>query len=359
MVSKDEHSKGYTSRAHAAPLIEEKQQALDGSGSFYKSAGVFLSEQPLKARGIAQTKRSGSGSGAGDHLVERAARTHQQNNSMHNINALVDMRLPIVPQLSSLSGTQYRKWVHSPVMTSSSSSSTSSSSNKNIKQQLPKFFTSALLESITQTPWYVVPALWTPIALVTLGSSVSALATNFGVLGPPIAIVSLILGVAVWWVAEYIIHRFAFHVDVSSQLAIKTHFLLHGCHHKFPMDTRRLVFPPLPAAPVVYAFFTAYRAVARVTAAPDAVADACFAGSLLGYVAYDCLHFLMHSRRHGGGSSTATTRNNIASPVSWAHRWLASVRRSHMAHHFHSHDHNFGISNGYVDRVFGTKASDC
>ena len=85
MVSKDEHSKGYTSRAHAAPLIEEKQQALDGSGSFYKSAGVFLSEQPLKARGIAQTKRSGSGSGAGDHLVERAARTHQQNNSMHNI----------------------------------------------------------------------------------------------------------------------------------------------------------------------------------------------------------------------------------------------------------------------------------
>jgi len=26
------------------------------------------------------------------------------------------------------------------------------------------------------------------------------------------------------------------------------HFTLHGCHHKFPLDRGRLVFPPLPAA---------------------------------------------------------------------------------------------------------------
>ena len=27
----------------------------------------------------------------------------------------------------------------------------------------------------------------------------------------------------------------------------QVHFTLHGCHHKFPLDRGRLVFPPLPA----------------------------------------------------------------------------------------------------------------
>jgi sterol desaturase/sphingolipid hydroxylase (fatty acid hydroxylase superfamily) len=31
---------------------------------------------------------------------------------------------------------------------------------------------------------------------------------------------------------------------------ITTHFLFHGCHHKYPLDPSRLVFPPLPAAAV-------------------------------------------------------------------------------------------------------------
>ena len=29
---------------------------------------------------------------------------------------------------------------------------------------------------------------------------------------------------------------------------MQVHFTLHGCHHKFPLDRGRLVFPPLPAA---------------------------------------------------------------------------------------------------------------
>lgn len=31
---------------------------------------------------------------------------------------------------------------------------------------------------------------------------------------------------------------------------ITVHFLFHGCHHKYPLDATRLVFPPVPAAAV-------------------------------------------------------------------------------------------------------------
>lgn len=39
-----------------------------------------------------------------------------------------------------------------------------------------------------------------------------------------------------------------FHSIPVRTWAIAAHFALHGCHHKFPTDAGRLVFPPLPAA---------------------------------------------------------------------------------------------------------------
>ena len=126
------------------------------------------------------------------------------------------------------------------------------------------------------------------------------------------------------------------------------------------MDTRRLVFPPVPAAPVIYLFFAAYRAAVRSAVSPvglaHAIADAVFAGSLFCYVAYDCTHYYIH--RRAGQRSEKDDEGDCAgssSLVRWMRQHLGRLRRAHMAHHYQSHSHNFGISNACVDRVFGTQ----
>ena len=54
--------------------------------------------------------------------------------------------------------------------------------------------------------------------------------------------------------------RFIFHAQPVGYWPITLHFGFHGCHHKFPMDRERLVFPPVPAfavASVIYAILAA------------------------------------------------------------------------------------------------------
>ncbi|CAI8603650.1 unnamed protein product [Vicia faba] len=58
----------------------------------------------------------------------------------------------------------------------------------------------------------------------------------------------VLLGIFVWTLAEYLLHRFLFHVQTKSYWGNTLHYLLHGCHHKHPMDSLRLVFPPAAAA---------------------------------------------------------------------------------------------------------------
>lgn len=88
-------------------------------------------------------------------------------------------------------------------------------------------------------------------------------------------------GIFIWTLLEYTLHRFLFHIKTKSywlviMLSIShysvylssveslsecctnvvnivfrgntMHYLLHGCHHKHPMDGLRLVFPPSATA---------------------------------------------------------------------------------------------------------------
>ena len=47
---------------------------------------------------------------------------------------------------------------------------------------------------------------------------------------------------------------------VQGYWGITLHFLFHGCHHKFPTDALRLVFPPLPAAAIAAGIWGSLRA---------------------------------------------------------------------------------------------------
>lgn len=67
----------------------------------------------------------------------------------------------------------------------------------------------------------------------------------------------IVLGIFLWTLLEYSLHRFVFHLDSTNRnrWVCTFHFLLHGLHHKVPFDPYRLVFPPFPAtilATIIY-----------------------------------------------------------------------------------------------------------
>jgi 4-hydroxysphinganine ceramide fatty acyl 2-hydroxylase len=97
------------------------------------------------------------------------------------------------------------------------------------------------LEPLTKTPWYVVPTFWLPP--VAYGTYLAA--THFS--NPLVTVAYWILGLGIWTIVEYGLHRCLFHVDdylPDNRFAITAHFLLHGIHHYLPMDRLRLVMPP-------------------------------------------------------------------------------------------------------------------
>ena len=107
-------------------------------------------------------------------------------------------------------------------------------------------------------------------------------------------------------------------------------FMVHGYHHEFPNDRMRLVAPLLLSAPIgcvlaVIYYFTFGRYYF----------EAWFAGTVLGYLAYDWVHYYTHHFR----------------PTSCLGKYL---RRYHMEHHYKDSESHFGISSPLWDWVFGT-----
>src|SRR5438552_6415484 len=64
-----------------------------------------------------------------------------------------------------------------------------------------------------------------------------------------------VAGVLIWTLLEYIIHRWVFHYDPTTSLGKKLHFIVHGVHHDYPNDARRLVMPPAVSIPLAVVFW--------------------------------------------------------------------------------------------------------
>lgn len=217
----------------------------------------------------------------------------------------IDESQPLLWQVGRL-GEGYMAWVHQPV------------------PGQPRFFHSEWAERVTKVHWWVVPLLWLPLVAYSLVRSTS----GGDALAAAHAAALLALGMVVWQGMEYSLHRFLFHQQPRGPVSIFLHFLLHGCHHKYPMDVERLVFPPVPASWVAAAVYGAVHA-----ALPRRAAAAVFAGIILGYVIYDCMHYLMHSGALGG-----------------------PLKAAHMQHHYVDAAAGFGISSPLFDMLLGTGA---
>ncbi|KAL6847429.1 hypothetical protein ACP4OV_023282 [Aristida adscensionis] len=126
---------------------------------------------------------------------------------------------------------------------------------------------------------------------------------------------------------------FLFHIKTKSYWANTAHYLLHGCHHKHPMDGLRLVFPPAAAAILCFPFWNLIKAFSTPSTTPGL-----FGGGLLGYVIYDCTHYYLH---HGQPSSDPAKH----------------LKKYHLNHHFRIQNKGFGITSTLWDHVFGTLPS--
>ena len=138
-----------------------------------------------------------------------------------------------------------------------------------------------------------------------------------------------LLGVLLWTLTEYLIHRYVFHYEPRTRWGKRLHYVIHGVHHDYPNDARRLVMPPVISIPLAFLFYGLFLLVF------GSLAPAVFAGLVFGYVCYDMLHYAMHHLAMKRG----------------AQLWL---KQYHLRHHFKDDHVGYGISSPLWDYVFRT-----
>ena len=138
-----------------------------------------------------------------------------------------------------------------------------------------------------------------------------------------------VLGILLWTLIEYLIHRYIFHYEPKSHLGKRLHYIVHGVHHDYPNDARRLVMPPSISVPLAVLFYLLFLLIF------GRLAPSVFAGLIFGYVCYDMLHYATHHFPMKRGL--------------WL--WL---KQYHLRHHYKDDDIGFGISSPLWDYVFGT-----
>lgn len=187
------------------------------------------------------------------------------------------------------------------------------------------------LEPISKTPWWVVPLIWIPadmyvVSIALQGSSAFTVAALY------------ILGMFIWTLVEYLLHRFLFHIEdylPDHAYAFTLHFLLHGVHHYLPMDRYRLVMPPTLLVVITYPL---YNLAHLVFGYNYYHAQSVFAGAFLGYIIYDMTHYFLHHKQLPA--------------------YFKALKKHHLDHHYKNYDLAYGVSSMFWDRVFGTDMSN-
>jgi dihydroceramide fatty acyl 2-hydroxylase len=187
----------------------------------------------------------------------------------------------------------------------------------------PPMFDSPLLDRFTRVHPAVPVVLYGPVIALLLALGIDR-AGFWNAVG-------LVLGgYAVWTLTEYWLHRVVFHFEPERGIGAKLHWMIHGVHHDHPNDPKRLVMPPSASVPLALAFaLVFYVALGAGWFMPFT------AGFLMGYLAYDMIHYHVHHHR---------PRTRVG----------RKLRELHMRHHFQDHERGFGVSAPYWDHVFGT-----
>lgn len=137
-----------------------------------------------------------------------------------------------------------------------------------------------------------------------------------------------LLGIGIWSIAEYVLHRFIFHFVPKSKWGLRLHFVFHGVHHDYPNDVHRLVMPPSVSIPLAFIFYFLF-----LFLLPEGMVNAFFPGFVTGYLFYDITHYAIHH-------------------FNFKNSFWKKIKKHHMLHHYSDPARGFGVSSDFWDKVF-------
>ncbi len=193
------------------------------------------------------------------------------------------------------------------------------------KDESARLFKSDFLEMFTHVHWSVPLIIYVPVSGFFMYRAI-----HQAVLGAGEIALLFLFGLFIWTITEYVLHRFAFHYEPKSEWGKRIHFLTHGVHHDYPQDTKRLVMPPSVSIPLASFFFGLF----YVLIGPYSVAPF-FSGFLVGYMAYDELHYATHH---------APFKSGI----------FLKLKHHHILHHYGNPSKGYGVSSPLWDLILGT-----
>ena len=201
-----------------------------------------------------------------------------------------------------------------------------------------RLFKSDFLEFFTHIHPAVVVAVWLPVAAYFF---VQALAQQVAGVSAAHIPAALLVGVFVWTLTEYTVHRFVFHFKLRrpNPWLEKVIFLFHGVHHAQPQLKTRLVMPPVVSIPMALIFYGLFTLILGALMGAWPWISPMFSGFVVGYLVYDLTHYATHHF-----------------PMRWG--FLKFLKRYHMLHHYKTPDARYGVSSPLWDRVFGTMPAE-
>jgi len=190
-------------------------------------------------------------------------------------------------------------------------------------QESVRMFKSDLLETLSKVHFLVPLIIFVPIIGFFIYEAFAVelgLAAFFGMFA---------LGLFVWTLVEYVMHRFLFHyMPPDKPWAQRLHFIFHGVHHDYPSDAKRLVLPPSVSIPLATIFYFLFNAIL-----PANYIFGFFPAFLLGYLFYDETHYAIHHFNFKGSI------------------WK-KIKQHHMLHHYQDPAKGYGVSSPLWDKIF-------
>jgi dihydroceramide fatty acyl 2-hydroxylase len=180
-----------------------------------------------------------------------------------------------------------------------------------------RLFKSDFLEFFSHISPVAIVIIWVPVVIFFLVRAI--LQAPIGAF-PWYIPAGFVIGLFLWTLSEYLLHRFVFHFPPKTPRMERITFLFHGVHHAQPQCKTRLVMPPV------------------IFGLPQWVGPT-FAGFLVGYLIYDLMHYATHHFPMRSG-------------------YLKYIKRYHMQHHYKTPNARFGVSSPLWDMVFKTMPAE-
>ncbi len=195
-----------------------------------------------------------------------------------------------------------------------------------------RLFKSDFLEFFTHISPVTVTVIWLPVAVFFFVRGIVLRPVQVSML---YMLAGFLIGLFLWTLAEYLLHRFVFHYKPRNAWQERVTFLFHGIHHVQPQCKTRLVMPPVVSVPLSLLFYGLFYLVCGTWLGAAYWVNPLVSGFTIGYLSYDLIHYSTHHlpSRSGVGKY---------------------LKRQHMLHHFKTPDRRVGVSSPLWDYVFGT-----